>query len=617
MIIDDVYYDSDAIKELIEKYEPLYGLYLHEIALIHYADMGFISYPNPSFPSPFSYQLYTKFPSFFLEFMIKKGYICIKPASEALEHLHLRQLNTLLVHYSLKRSNSITNAIKRIESSLSNEQINEYLGSFCVPSEKGKEILEKTIPLHLDYYYYEKNKCLVERKEKIVLERPTPPIVDCKLFISYCDGELSAYILPLNSRIGEKVGYHYNCLYEGEIEIFVNNEPITKVYCISEIKALPEINTVLLITEHPPCGVAAAPNTERTYCYHCIDAKQFTYDVIENTSIGFNGLYSLQDISSLCAKPMHDNNFLFFFSYGKEIAKFIIKYLIETHNIVSFERVEPITDDDENENYSAEIEINNQYAIYLIAYMRKEGYILSPKLYGTDMVYFIDYLMIVDDSRLSKIHEIRYKYEIASCMKTYNTEEQIGRLLSFFNNNKQLALESICKRYTVNTLTIHTSIAATGTIVGSHLALYQHIYGLMYNDTVKWRTEITDILTKLYESGDMPTKWVSEFSLYMLVKANFDDCVYQYAADWLGQQSLDIYIPSKRVGIEYQGIQHYQPVDIFGGKKHFEKQQERDKKKRKLCSENGVTLVEWSYNTPITLAELKRCMKQIGIKVGK
>ncbi len=43
--------------------------------------------------------------------------------------------------------------------------------------------------------------------------------------------------------------------------------------------------------------------------------------------------------------------------------------------------------------------------------------------------------------------------------------------------------------------------------------------------------------------------------------------------------SYDFYLPDQNILIEYQGIQHYQPVDIFGGETQFKNQQKHDKMK--------------------------------------
>lgn len=60
--------------------------------------------------------------------------------------------------------------------------------------------------------------------------------------------------------------------------------------------------------------------------------------------------------------------------------------------------------------------------------------------------------------------------------------------------------------------------------------------------------------------------------------------------NWLERLSLDFYIPEYNIAIECQGIQHFEPVEYFGGQEGYIKQVERDKRKMALCIENNVTL---------------------------
>ena len=51
--------------------------------------------------------------------------------------------------------------------------------------------------------------------------------------------------------------------------------------------------------------------------------------------------------------------------------------------------------------------------------------------------------------------------------------------------------------------------------------------------------------------------------------------------------------------IEYNGEQHYQPIDFFGGEASFQKQQERDARKEIYCLENNIVLIwipYWQYD---------------------
>ena len=63
---------------------------------------------------------------------------------------------------------------------------------------------------------------------------------------------------------------------------------------------------------------------------------------------------------------------------------------------------------------------------------------------------------------------------------------------------------------------------------------------------------------------------------------------------WLKGLELDFFIPEYSIGIECQGLQHFEPVEIFGGEKSFHSILDRDNKKRLLCNENGVKLLYYS-----------------------
>ena len=47
--------------------------------------------------------------------------------------------------------------------------------------------------------------------------------------------------------------------------------------------------------------------------------------------------------------------------------------------------------------------------------------------------------------------------------------------------------------------------------------------------------------------------------------------------------------------IEYDGEQHFKPIEFFGGEEAFQKQQERDQKKDEWCKENNIPLLRIPY----------------------
>ena len=86
-----------------------------------------------------------------------------------------------------------------------------------------------------------------------------------------------------------------------------------------------------------------------------------------------------------------------------------------------------------------------------------------------------------------------------------------------------------------------------------------------------------------------------------------------------GQLSYDFSIPDEKYGyilIEYNGIQHYEAVDYFGGEEQFKKQKEHDKRKRDYAKKHGYKLitVKYTYDTYESVEEyLDKELKKLGV----
>ena len=62
---------------------------------------------------------------------------------------------------------------------------------------------------------------------------------------------------------------------------------------------------------------------------------------------------------------------------------------------------------------------------------------------------------------------------------------------------------------------------------------------------------------------------------------------------------FDFYLPDYNLCIEYNGIQHYEPVKYFGGKNRLEKQQYNDLIKAKYCCDNNINLLRIPFDGDI------------------
>lgn len=83
----------------------------------------------------------------------------------------------------------------------------------------------------------------------------------------------------------------------------------------------------------------------------------------------------------------------------------------------------------------------------------------------------------------------------------------------------------------------------------------------------------------------------------------FPDCKHKWPL------RFDFFLPEYNICIEFQGIQHYKPISIFGGLTNFKYCQKLDKIKMEYCNKNSIPLITIKYNEDVekTLSILKSC----------
>ena len=101
-----------------------------------------------------------------------------------------------------------------------------------------------------------------------------------------------------------------------------------------------------------------------------------------------------------------------------------------------------------------------------------------------------------------------------------------------------------------------------------------------------WRTEIGG------------SRWQSENQAFELLRRAFKgQRIFQHdQPSWVAPQHLDVHLPDLRLAVEYMGIQHYEPVEVFGGREAYDRTVERDKRKAESCRGAGVTLEYIRYD---------------------
>lgn len=131
----------------------------------------------------------------------------------------------------------------------------------------------------------------------------------------------------------------------------------------------------------------------------------------------------------------------------------------------------------------------------------------------------------------------------------------------------------------------------------------------------KTANPISNIENIMRDSKGLPRigeGWISETTLYYEIKNYFPalNVIHHGKPKWLGRQHFDIWIPEICCAIEYQGLQHFKPIEYFGGEESYIKNIKRDIEKREKAKNNNVTLIEVlpDYDINLIIESIKKLL---------
>lgn len=155
--------------------------------------------------------------------------------------------------------------------------------------------------------------------------------------------------------------------------------------------------------------------------------------------------------------------------------------------------------------------------------------------------------------------------------------------------------------------------------VATEVSLRGYSFG-RYESVIQFVKQITRLAENIVrEKFGIPMVgkgWLSETQLYHEIRNALSDYDVEqhYSPYWLGRQHLDVFIHELNIALEYQGRQHDEPIDFFGGQQAHEQNKERDARKKRLCEMYGVHIVyvRPGYNFVQVLREV---MQHTGLKI--
>lgn len=221
--------------------------------------------------------------------------------------------------------------------------------------------------------------------------------------------------------------------------------------------------------------------------------------------------------------------------------------------------------------------LNNDNSITYLLYLNENE---EELIYNIHYLYYFNFDILIKNQHLENTLNYNY-FKESDLISDYNRYLNIYNILkSEYHIDFTFCFRIFKNRY-IKPIIINFAKAE----------LISYNYQIKNNKNISELYDLYDtLLMDMLGVKKSDLKRTAELFYLKKFRDIFPDTIYQYKTEWLGKQSLDLYIPSKKVGIEIQGKQHYKPIDYFGGKRQFIKQKELDDKKARLCKENNIIL---------------------------
>ena len=100
-------------------------------------------------------------------------------------------------------------------------------------------------------------------------------------------------------------------------------------------------------------------------------------------------------------------------------------------------------------------------------------------------------------------------------------------------------------------------------------------------------------ICKNSKSENIISQFLLRKGIKFLPQHKFDDCKHKR------RLPFDFYLPDYNTCIEFNGKQHYKPIEFFGGEDGFNKQLVRDAIKKTYCENQGIRLLIIKYDENI------------------
>ncbi len=578
---------TENVLQVISKDGRQDELILLEIAVLFYASIGRIRTRKNQYP----YFMKGYNCRNVINSLIERGFLKIGTAEESIWLYPYKELQSYLSKRGIRPGNRRDVTINRLLEHFDANEIAEFFGYLCyIPTSEAEPIC-RNYSIN-DFYNidFQVNRLhLSEERYKAYIQNDDE--------VRICIDENSSCLIindreeKLNKYNDLKQGYKVSLYYCGELK--VTYDEISIVIFLRITKHLMFIRKTDQGYEHYPYDYYRSENLH-SFCSECV-----TWNVLSNNDFDVNKIENKIEIIN--------DGYINYYISSSDIIRIMLYELYEKqHKRIKIEQIDKKIIDESDNNYKVKVNIADYEMREFIMYLLHKNYVKFPTLFGVELNRIFNCYRF----NLHK-NEEGNKYLVEEYNQEHETLAELYNLL--MEHNIKTLSDFVKKGCEIYPITIITRGDYRYYITSNYPYSYDETYKSILNKENKFESLYKESILKIHEDGFIPAKWKNEFELYLLVKKYYSDAIYQYRDDWLGLQSLDIYIPSLHVGIEYQGIQHYEAIDFFGGEKSFEDRKLKDDAKRVKCKNNNILLIEWKYTVDVNEKNLNNVLVGNGL----
>ncbi len=604
---DYVYSDNNRLTYNIENVgNGENTLYPHELAFLLRVTFCHLSNKNLKFC--FRWEIVdVRYPELLLYSLIERGYIILSDDWKVLPYIKYRDMQQLVKLKNIKCEKYKIGLIKQIKELYSLNELRETLDKkYFILTEKGMNELSISGFKPGDEYhawnlFYDK---FGKNKKKPIIKEFAPEDNSLELLVN--NGEILCRFQN-GFHIAANRYNRFNNFRNMNIKFFNNRYRFEKVieYRLTEDKKylmiVQEIDTSMKNIKEK-INLDEIRIKDQKIKVTIIDVNLEKKCLIEQ--IPYSYLLSAYPMNGKIKKEEIDLN-LEYNNNGIICGEFI-NYYFSTNNVflqIMFEKyysknydvklLPSLLKNDVFSTYKIKVKEDDAKMKYMIMYLYNKKLIQDVGIKGYSLNYIVNHFNAKLKCQFQKFFSEIYDKDFLNLEKEIKEELLISNENLLDNYLKTIYPSKVIDCY--NCLMYYTSDK-----------VYQRDTNLMfiYNNEKIMDKEYTEVLYEMRKEKLIPTKWKSEFELYLIISKYYPDSIFQYTSSWLGKQSLDIYVPSIRLAIEYQGIQHYKAIDFFGGKGKFKIQKKLDFEKKKKLKKEGIKLLEWKYDRKVSEKEV-------------